>query len=569
MRKITLTVAYILGLLFITGCANQRPNLAYENTNWQKDTPPTANIRHTVYMTGDAGRIESTPVLDLLKKKLSAADENTSMVFLGNQLYPNGMPPKDEVEERQQAEYQLDVQLSILKDFKGRPLFIPGNRDWKKYGLKGVKRQEKYIEKKLKELDFDTDDLFLPDDGCGDFNAIDINDQLGIIAIDSEWYLHDWDQEPEINDGCEIKSLKVFDFNLQDAIRKYRNKNAIIVMHHPPVSGGIHGGRYPVKEHIFPLTAIDKSLFLPLPVVGSVGMFARAIFGSRQDLSNGQYKLLRQSVVGSAEKNGSYIFASSHDRSMQYLTENDQHFIVAGSATSSTPASLVESGEFAYGAAGFTQLDFYEDGSVWLQFWTASGENGQVVFRKKIKEALEISEDDIPTQFSEYESGITSKTLHPLEYEVTNKNGFHDLIFGEHYRELYTHQFEFPVLHLDTFKGGVKVVKRGGGNQTRSLRLEDENGRQYSMRAMTKDVSRLLPYPFNQISAAEYIAEDNFLSTHPFAPLAVPYLADAVKVYHTNPQFYYIPKQPILDVHNESFGGEVYLVEERPDDDWS
>lgn len=562
------------GIIFLNwSCANYRVNTTEESQNWHKEQPAAdAKIRHTVYLAGDAGRIfpdEPTPVLDVLKRKLNAASENTTMVFLGNQLYPNGMPPKAAATERQLAEYQLDTQLDVIKGFKGRPLFIPGNRDWRKYGLKGVKRQEKYIEKRLKALDFDTDDLFLPDEGCGDFKTIDINDQLGIIAVDSEWYLHDWDKEPEINDGCEIKSLKVFDFNFQDEIRKYRNKNAIVVMHHPPVSYGTYGGRYPVKEHLFPFTAINRNLYLPLPIVGSAAMFARATFGNRQALSNGQYKLLRESVIGSAEKNGSYIFASAHDRSLQYSSENDQHFIVSGSAAQNSPTGVGEGAEFTYGAPGFTQLDFYEDGSVWLQFWTAVGENGKVVFRKKIKDALEISEENIPDKFEEYNADMTSKKLHPLEYQVDSKKGLHDVIFGEHYRALYTHQFDFPVLHLDTFKGGVKVVKRGGGNQTRSLRLEDKNGQQYSMRALTKDVSRLLPYPFNQISAAEYIAEDNFLSTHPFGPLAIPLLADAVKVYHTNPTLYYIPKQPILGVHNDTFGGEVYLVEERPDDDWS
>lgn len=563
--------------IFSSSCANYKINLAEGEEKWEEKSPdPNQKIKHTVYMTGDAGRIvpeEANPVLELLKKKLSSADKNTTMIFLGNQLYPNGMPPKNAGEERKIAEAQLNAQLSILDDFKGCPLFIPGHRDWLKYGLKGVKRQEKYIEEYLdknknKDND-DEEDYFLPDEGCGDFEAIDLNDQLGIIAVDSEWYLHDWDKEPEINDGCEIKSLKVFDFNFQDQIRKYRNKNAIVVMHHPPYSNGTYGGKYPAKEHIFPLTTVNPNLYLPLPIVGSAAMFLRSVFGGKQELSNGNYAIMKESIVGSANKNGSYIFASAHDRSLQYFNQKKQHFIVSGGGSSRTPAGKGNEVSFSYGAMGFSQLDFYEDGTTWLTFWTPDGEHGRVVFKKKIKGPLEISEDNIPNNFPEYEAGITSKTLKPLKYEVTNKNGFHDMFFGEHYRELYTHQYEFPVLHLDTFKGGVKVMKRGGGNQTSSLRLEATNGQQYAMRALTKDVSRLLPYPFNRLSAAEYIAEDNFLSTHPFAPLSIPILADAAKVYHTNPKLYYIPKQPVLGVHNDVYGDEVYLVEERPDDDWS
>jgi len=124
-------------------------------------------------------------------------------------------------------------------------------------------------------------------------------------------------------------------------------------------------------------------------------------------------------------------------------------------------------------------------------------------------------------------------------------------------------------LDLSTFKGGVKVLKRGGGNQTNSLRLGDPTGKQWVMRAMTKDASRFIPFPFNKITGTQAVVEDNFLSTHPFAAIVVPDLADAVNVYHTNPTIYYIPKQPTLGLDNEAYGGELYLVEERPNKDWS
>jgi len=70
------------------------------------------------------------------------------------------------------------------------------------------------------------------------------------------------------------------------------------------------------------------------------------------------------------------------------------------------------------------------------------------------------------------------------------------------------------------------------------------------------------------MTAAEGIVQETFLSSHPFAALAIPPLADAVQVYHTNPELYYVPKQPGLGVHNGLFGGEVYLIEERAGGNW-
>ncbi|MEM6698412.1 MAG: BamA/TamA family outer membrane protein, partial [Bacteroidota bacterium] len=51
--------------------------------------------------------------------------------------------------------------------------------------------------------------------------------------------------------------------------------------------------------------------------------------------------------------------------------------------------------------------------------------------------------------------------------------------------------------------------------------------------------------------------------------LVITSLADADHVYHNNPEYYYIPKQHALKEYNAFFGDEVYLVEERPDDDRS
>mgnify|MGYP000456672023 CR=1 FL=1 len=54
------------------------------------------------------------------------------------------MPSKNNA-NRAFAEFQLNTQSGAAKDFKGQTIFIPGNHDWYS-GLKGLKRQEKYIE---------------------------------------------------------------------------------------------------------------------------------------------------------------------------------------------------------------------------------------------------------------------------------------------------------------------------------------------------------------------------------------------------------------------------------------
>ncbi len=215
-------------------------------------------------------------------------------------------------------------------------------------------------------------------------------------------------------------------------------------------------------------------------------------------------------------------------------------------------------------------MDFYKDGSVWIKYWVVDDENpeGKEIFRKQIKEKTTFNEEETTFDFSEYETQKDTVEKHLFSYEVKKKGFIHKALLGSHYRDLYRQKYNLEVLDLSTFRGGMKPIKRGGGNQTNSLRLKDKDGKQFVMRSLEKDASRFLPYPFNKLSFAEPIVKDNFMSTHPFAAFAVPFLAEASGIYHTNPKLFYIPKQPALGIYNDEFGGGAYLLEERPAKDW-
>ena len=46
-------------------------------------------------------------------------------------------------------------------------------------------------------------------------------------------------------------------------------------------------------------------------------------------------------------------------------------------------------------------------------------------------------------------------------------------------------------------------------------------------------------------------------------------LSDAVGIYHTNPRLIYVPKHKALGKYNADYGDELYLIEERPDEDFT
>ena len=575
--KITLRsfIFYII-LSVLASCASYKTQYSKEAKQWQTQVPdPGLVLKHTMYLIGDAGNDmpeHRAPVLEYLKTKLATESKGSSALFMGDNIYEYGMPPLEDSVDRKVAEYRINSQLETLKDFKGYPVFLPGNHDWRGWGVKGLKRQEKYVQEYLnsrrgKTNKDDYENYFLPLDGCSGPEVVELNDNVVIIVVDSQWWLTDWDKNPGINEGCEIKNREHFKFIFENVIRKYRNKNVVIAMHHPPYTYGPHGGRFTIKQHLFPLTELNPKLYIPLPVIGSLSAVFRGTIGSRQDVANKVYKDLKAGILAGAKKNGNFIFASGHEHTLQFIENDGQEFIVSGSGSKNSPVGMGKGSQFATTALGFSTLSFYDGGETWVKYWEVNpdGKDARLIFQKKIKDKLVTPIIDPKIAFAEYEQHTDSSSQFVTKNEIKPVGKFHNFLFGKHNRNLYLEKYPFPILDLNTYNGGLTPVKQGGGNQTNSLRLREADGKEFVLRGLTKDVSRFLPFPFNKMVAAKYLVEDNFLSTNPFAPLSMPVMADAIQVYHTNPKLYYVPSQPGLANYNALFGGTMNLFEERPD----
>ena len=129
-------------------------------------------------------------------------------------------------------------------------------------------------------------------------------------------------------------------------------------------------------------------------------------------------------------------------------------------------------------------------------------------------------------------------------------------------------RYHFPILMLDTAYGGLTPYKEGGGHQSKSLHLKTKEGKEYAMRSVNKSLKVIMPEIFQNTFIAD-IADDEISMSHPYAALTVPLMADAAKIYHTNPKYVFIPEQPALDTFNKKYANTLYLLEQRPDGDWS
>lgn len=555
-------LGFILLGLFFHSCSTYHAQFGRNIENpVSLNAVDTSKIAHTFFLVGDAGHADeekARQTLALLHERLKKADENATLLFLGDNIYPIGMPDNDGSKERALAETILTNQLDLSKNYRGKTIFVPGNHDWYS-GINGLKRQEKFVTEYLKDKK-----SFLPRKGCA-IDDIKINDEVTLIAVDSQWFLENWDQYPTINDDCDIKTREAFFGELESLLNKNQDKIIILALHHPLMSNGSHGGQFSLKKQFYP-----RHWKIPLPVIGSFFNLLRKTSGaSSQDIQNKQYTIFAKRIKTLLQGQDNVIVVSGHDHNLQYIEKDNVRQIISGSSTGYEAAKALYPNDFSYGGYGFASLNIYKNGRVDVSFFGNSDNREKLIFQKTILEPMKDVAVDYPVRFASTQKTAIYST------KMTDKSWFHNLLFGTHYRGYYSMPIEAKTATLDTLFGGLKPKRSGGGHQSKSLQVIDKNGKEFVMRALKKSASRFL----QSVAFKDQFIEDQFENTyaenflydfyttsHPYTPFAVGNLAEKIGVYHSNPLLYYIPKHKDLKGFNANFGDELYMVEERPTD---
>lgn len=566
MKKNNIFLTLIVFIVF-TGC-NTLNIASYREGEPTADFgyPENKKVEKSFYLLGDGGYSPpggSSEGLLAFKAYIDSVKQaGNYTLFLGDNIYPQGMVPEGHP-MREREEYRLDAQIDAVENYDGKIIFMPGNHDWYNEGVVGLRRQEDYLQEEL-----DRDDIFYPKAGCA-LESIEITEHIQLLIVDSQWYLEDWDDNPTINDNCQIKTREAFFDEVESELKENQNKTVVFAIHHPLYTNGLHGGNFHFNDHIFP-----THRQIPLPILGSLVTLVRTTGGiTSTDIQNLRYKKMRKRIETIAENWGNVIFVSGHDHSLQYIERDHIKQVVSGSASKASFASLRNDGLFSYTGQGFAVLDLFEDGSSWISFYGSENKVPTLLYQKEIfSSALPVETDTLSTSFPQ------TTTASIYDPEETEKGRLYRSIWGDRYRELYGTEIQAPVADLDTLFGGLEVLRKGGGHQTRSLRLQDSTGREYNMRALKKSAVQFLQtvaYKDTPIqedlenTLADRIIQDFYTSSHPYGFMAIPRLSEAAGIYHTNPRLIYVPKQKALGDYNQEFGDELYMIVERPEEDWT
>jgi predicted phosphodiesterase len=375
-----------LTLLIVVDVISQEPYYSPDNLNWKDNIAELKDIRHTLYLIGDGGELDTLGQngISLLKHHLKNENNNSSVIFLGDNAYPRGIPAEGH-KDRERGELALLEQIKIVENYTGKTFFIPGNHDWdywSKGGWESIKRQEMLVEEELNR-----GNTFLPDLGCPGPVEIELSKDILLVIIDTQWWLHKFEKPYGKTEFCDIQNENDFTERLREIAENNPNKQIILAGHHPIFSNGNHGGRFTFKDHIFPLTAAKHYLYLPLPVLGSIYPISRKHGSTVQDISHPKYQLLKSNILESFKEHKNFIYAAGHEHNLQYFNVNNQHFIVSGSGSKTKYAAREHNAGFSYEAQGFAKVIYLKSGETWIEYWTLSDEDqerGTLVFRKNL-----------------------------------------------------------------------------------------------------------------------------------------------------------------------------------------
>jgi hypothetical protein len=416
-------------------------------------------------------------------------------------------------------------------------LLVPGKTEW----AGGSREGKDFIKQLTDELpEKYRNPLFYPDEACPGPTEVVLSDNLVVILIDTWWWVHKYDRR---FNKCGIEDLGDILIQIEDVIRRhYADKHVVVAGHHSLKSYGNTSGYFSAEQWL-----------VQLPYT-----FYRKLPGTRYDIQHPDFKSIRSGLLSVLKKYPDVVYLSAGEANLQYFQNENTHFVISGSWQNQEYVRN-DLPEFSSDEKGFAQLTFSSEGTGEITFYNAD----EVLFRKILYEK-NFSAD-------KYKTIVTGHFPESVEAVASTKYNISESGYtwmGENYRKVWETPVKVPVFDIGTKKGGLKILKRGGGQQTFSLRMEDKNGRQYVLRSIDKYVEGAVPEELHKTFAVDLV-QDQISASNPYAAPVVAALAGYAGVFHTNPEVVYVPDDPQLGIYRRDVAGKLFLFEERPDDDRS
>ncbi len=457
----------------------------------------------TVFLVGGSGPIADATFTRTLQTLRTQAGPQSTVVLLGDQFYKGASVTA--AARRAAATARLERWLAPLEGFGGRLVLVPSGEAW----------QPGHEQQQVLEEALGRKKVVLPDLQCPSPVEIALDARHTLVVLNTPWWLYA-DDAPKQVAGCEAPDPASVMVLLDDMLRRnYREGRQVVVVGHHPIyqAGG---------------------------------------FVQQAALPNPGYRLLCQALRRTLEKYPGLTYVSGHGPGPHYDEAQAVHYLVSGATSAARP--------HAGHPAGFTRLDYAADGPVRASYWTpdATAPAGRELFARQWAappRPLPLAADTVAPSFRNQTTAVRASTRYGAGRLKT-------WFLGANYRSEWQQRVPVPVLDLGTAEGGLVPLKRGGGMQTKALRLRAANGQEYVLRSIEKNTTSSVPDFLRQTFAA-IIVQDQISAAHPYAALAVPPLAEAAGVGHATPRLVFVPDDPRLGPYRPNFAGTLALLEAR------
>jgi hypothetical protein len=295
-------------------------------------------------LIGDGGDpLPDDPTLAALGRWGDAYADRTTVLFLGDNVYPAGLESSD----RARGEAILRRQIEATRAHK---IFLPGNHDWG-FAAGSSTRQVGTLRNQQDFVDGHGAERaeFLPRDGCPGPVARTLEPPgarlrggLTVLAVDFHWWLLPEDERPECPGTPDTKA---FLERLRAELASRADETVVVAAHHPLRSGGPHGG-------------LTRGFWIDV----GAGLYYR-LYGPIQDLWEPGYAQMIEVVSEALAEAPPFAFVAGHDHSLQLLDGEDTARLLVVSGAASAPrltgVAAIEGTIFAHAHTGFVVLDFF------------------------------------------------------------------------------------------------------------------------------------------------------------------------------------------------------------------
>ena len=315
------------------------------------------NVETSLFLIGDAGEPDPREIgapLESLTVQVAAAPQKSIVMFLGDNVYPEGIPEEGRA-ELADARRRLAAQvLAVAPGARG--IFIPGNHDWayqQAFGLYSLRNQERMIAALGREHGRDV--RMLPTNGCPGPVTIETS-RMRLIILDTQWWLHDFIVR-DSSSRCPNGTIGAVTAALRREVQPRTGEQPrvlIVAGHHPLMSGGEHGGYCSIT-----------------------GPFRRLGVNS-QDVMSGSNSRMRDSIENALVAHPPLVYAAGHDHNLQVLRGNQaaDYLLVSGAGSFAKAACAVRLRESYFTSqhrSGFMRIDILKDKGVLLRVYRYSG----------------------------------------------------------------------------------------------------------------------------------------------------------------------------------------------------